>query len=152
MFKNGGWFPIFLVVILLTSVGGNIYMVMRATNDPAFAVEPDYYRKAVEWDKVQAEQEKSDALGWHVLVDARQDELRIRLTDRLGRPVDGATVEVEAFANARASQRIVGRLVPKGLGVYVLQRPFDRSGLWEYRLAAVRDQERFTHVAQKELP
>lgn len=152
MFKNGAWFAYLLVITLLTSVGGNIYMVMTATDDPGFAVEPDYYKKAVDWDRLQAERAASEALGWNVVVDARADELRIRLTDRLGRPIDGATVEVDAFPNARASQRVKGFLIPKGRGVYVLERPFERSGLWEYRLAAEVDDQRFMHVAQKELP
>ena len=150
--KKFYWFPYLLAVILATSVGGNIYMVMRAANDPGFAVEPDYYNKAVEWDRLQAEKAASEALGWSVVLDAREDELRIRLADRLGRPIDGATVEVVAFPNARASQRIMGYMVPKGRGVYVLERAFERSGLWEYRLAAVVDDQRFTHVAQEELP
>ena len=152
MFKNGTWFPYMLVAILVISVAGNIYMVMTATNDPSFAVEPDYYKKAVEWDRLQAEKAASEALGWNMLVDARTDELRIRLTDRLGRPIDGATVDVEAFPNARASQRVRGYMVPKGRGVYVLEHAFDQKGLWEYRLAAVVDEKRFTQVSQKELP
>ena len=152
MFKNGTWFPYMLVAILLISVGGNIYMVMRATNDPSFAVEPDYYNKAVNWDQIQAEKAASEALGWNVVLDARQEELRIRLTDRLGRPIDGATVEVEAFPNARASHRVMGVMVPKGRGVYVLERPFARPGVWEYRLAAVVDDKRFVHRSQEELP
>ncbi len=152
MFKNGTWFAYMLVAILLISVAGNIYMVMTAANDPSFAVEPDYYKKAVQWDRLQAEKAASDALGWHIVVDARPDELRIRLTDRLGRPIDGATVEVDAFPNARASQRVRGYMIPKGRGVYVFERDFAENGLWEYRLAAVVDEQRFMHVSKKELP
>lgn len=152
MLKNGAWFPWMLVAILLVSVGANIYLVVRATNDPSFAIEPDYYAKAVEWDRIQDEKAASEALGWKMVVDARPDELRVRLTDRLGRPIDDAVVEVEAFHNARASQRIVGALAPLGQGVYRLEYPFERSGLWEYRLSARRDELEFAHVARKELP
>ncbi len=152
MFKDGKWFPYLLVTILVASVGGNIYMVMIATDDPGFAVEENYYQQAVEWDRLQAERAASDALGWNVVVDARHEELRIQLTDRLGRPIEEADVDVEAFANARARHRIRGRMVEMGRGVYVLERSFERSGIWEYRLAAVRGEERFLHTTQQELP
>lgn len=151
MFKNGTWFAYLIVAILVGSVGFDIWMVTRATNDPSFAVEPDYYQKAVNWDQLQAEKAASEALGWTMVVDARRDELRIRLTDRLGRTIDGATVEVEAFANDRASNRIRGFMIPKGGGVYILKESFDRAGLWEYRLAAIVDDKKFTHVTQEEL-
>ena len=151
MFKNGLWFPYLLVAILVGSVAGNIYMVTTAANDPAFAIEPDYYQKAVDWDRLQAEKAASDALGWHVVVDARFDGLRIRLNDRWGRPVTAAVVDVEAFPNARAQYRVRGRMADRGEGVYVFERPFDRPGIWEYRLTAVRDGDRFLHTTKTEL-
>ncbi len=152
MAKQRAWFPYMLVAFLLISMGGNIYMVARAATDPSFAVEPDYYRKAVDWDRRQAQQAASDALGWTIVLDARQDELRVQLRDRFGRPIDGAMVRVEAFANARAQHRSKGTMVPKGHGVYVLSRPFARSGLWEYRLAAVVNEKRFMYRTQRVLP
>lgn len=152
MFKDGKWFPWMLVAILLVSVGANIYLIVRAHSDPSFAVEPDYYAKAVDWDRLQEERAQSEALGWDVVVDARHTELRIRLTDRLGRPIDGAVVEVEAFHNARAAERVRGVMLPRGKGVYVLEHDFERSGLWEYRLAAIQADRQFKHVARQELP
>mgnify|MGYP003564585753 CR=1 FL=1 len=150
--KNGAWFPWMLVALLLVSVGANVYLIVRALNDPSFAVEPDYYQKAVDWDRLQQEKAASDALGWNVIVDARHTELRVRLLDRLGRPIEDAVVEVDAFHNARAADRIRGTMVPRGEGVYVLEAPFERRGIWEFRLAAVRDDRRFTHTTQEELP
>lgn len=147
--KNGTFFPYMLVGLLLLSVGSNVYLVIRATSDPSFAIEPDYYSKAVRWDELQAERAASRDLGWKIQVVARRDQLRIALRDSLGRPIDGAQVEVEAFHNARANDRIREKLVPKGLGVYVLNRTFHRLGVWEYRLAALLDKQKFVHVTQE---
>lgn len=149
--KNGAWFPYLLTALLLISVGSNIYLVIRATNDPSFAVEPDYYQKAVGWDDKQAAQAQSDALGWQVELDAELQGLTVHLRDRLGRPIADAEVRVEAFHNARAQERIRGQLVSQGDGTYVWERDFARPGIWEYRLAAQRDDDRFVHVAQEEL-
>lgn len=151
MLKNGAWFPYLIIGLLLLSVGSNVYLLVRATNDPSFAVEPDYYEKAVHWDDHQAARAASDKLGWKIRVDARREMLRIELRDALGRPIDGAEVEVIAFHNARAAERINGLMLPRGRGVYVLERPFARAGIWEYRLAAVLEDKTFLHVTKEEL-
>ncbi|NJK89058.1 MAG: hypothetical protein HC923_06405 [Myxococcales bacterium] len=150
--KDGRWFPLMLAAILLTSVGANIYLIVRATNDPSFAVEPDYYQKAVNWDRAKAERSASDALGWQMELNADTTSLRISLRDRLGRPIDGAFVEVEAFHNARANERLRGKLLPVGRGEYVLDQRFERAGLWEFRVAASVDDQRYVHVAQEDVP
>ena len=149
--KSLHWFPFFLGALLLTSVGANVFLVVRGHDDPAFAVEPDYYDKAVHWDERQAARRASDELGWRIEVDASRDGVQIELADALGRPVEGAQVEVEAFHNARASQRLRARLAPEAPGRYVLARRFERPGLWELRLSAIRDGDRFLHTAREEL-
>jgi nitrogen fixation protein FixH len=152
LIERGLWFPLMLVGLLLVSVGANIYLIVRATNDPSFAVEPDYYAKAVAWDELQAERARSEELGWAMSVAAGHDALEVELRDALGRPVDGAEVEVVAFHNARASERIEARLRPRGRGIYEVERSFPRPGLWEYRFTAVRGDDKFLHVTQEELP
>ncbi|MEL6188604.1 MAG: FixH family protein [Myxococcota bacterium] len=150
--KNGAWFPYFLIALLLVSVGSNIYLIVRANSDPNFAVEPDYYAKAVDWDASQAARADSEALGWRVAVEATRTGLAVEIRDALGRPVQGADVRLEAFPNAFARERMHAELVEDDRGRYVLRRPFPRSGIWEYRLAAVRGDDTFLHVAREELP
>jgi nitrogen fixation protein FixH len=149
--KDGAWFPYMLVGFLLISVGANIYLVIRATNDPSFAVEPDYYAKAVDWDELQAQRVASERLGWEAAITLGAGELTVTLTDRAGIPVDDARVEVEVFHNARAQDRIIEQLEPVGPGRYTLTRTFARSGLWEIRLSAVRDADRFVYTTMEEL-
>lgn len=150
--KSGEWFPYMLVGLLMISVGSNVYLFIRATNDPSFAVEPNYYDKAVRWDETQEVRAKSEALGWHAELRAEPSSLELILSDAFGRPVVGAEVEVVAFHNARANERIRAELVEQEEGRYLLVRAFPRPGLWEYRLAAVRDEDTFVHVTQQELP
>ncbi len=149
--KDGAWFPYMLVALLSASVIANILLIIRANSDPSFAVEPNYYQKAVDWDQTQAELRASEQLGWNMTVEARRAELRVQLSDRYGRPIDGATVAVEAFHNARANERVNEHLVPIGGGVYVLEHSFDRRGIWEMRLAAAVNDKKFTHVVKEEI-
>ncbi len=151
--RNGGWFPLFLVSLLLVSVGANIYLMIRATNDPSFAIEPDYYAKAVAWDDLQAERAASEALGWSLSVEPVATGIRARLTDALSRPIDGAQLALEAFPNAKASERTAAILLPRGGGTYELPRVLGRGTgtLWELRFVATLDSKKFLHVTRLEL-
>ena len=51
-----GW-PIGVATILASTVVANIIVMQIANDDPSFAVEPDYYRKAVNFDATMAEVE-----------------------------------------------------------------------------------------------
>lgn len=150
--NDGRWFPYFLVALLLVSVGSNLYLIVRANSDPSFAVEPDYYAKAVAWDESQAVRAASDSLGWRVEVAAEHEGFEVRIRDALGRPVRGAQVQLEAFPNAFARERIEVILHEGEAGRYFVRRSFSRSGIWEYRLAALRDDDTFLHVTREELP
>lgn len=149
--KNGAWFPYMLIALLLISVGANVYLLVRATNDPSFAVEPDYYQKAVDWDEHQEARVASERLGWSAEVEASRDGVLVRLEDAAGIPVEGAKVDVVAFHNARAGDRRRARLSEEGKGVYRMDGPFERPGLWEIRISAVRDQDYFSLVRKEDL-
>ena len=74
------------------------------------------------------------------------------MVDGEGAPVEGASVSVEAFPIARASwiERI--DLASRGQGFYSGACRLSRGGLWEFRVTAVRGDDRFTHTETKEFP
>lgn len=151
MLKDGRIWPFIIVALLSLSVGANIILLIKATTDPAFAVERDYYQKAVDFDEIQAAQGRSDALGWTVAVQADREVLKVHLVDQAGAPISDAQVAVEAFHNARAANIISGELTSKGEGLYAFSGPFSRPGIWEYRLVAARGDDRFTETVRREL-
>ncbi|MEL6544011.1 MAG: FixH family protein [Myxococcota bacterium] len=71
---NGNHWPWLLAGLLLSGVAMNIAMVLRASNDPSFAVEEDYYQKAVNWDEYREQLRKSEALGWQFTLNPSLDE------------------------------------------------------------------------------
>src|SRR5512136_3054494 len=108
--KRGWYWPFLLVGLLAAGVGANVYFLARAVGDPSFAVEPDYYAKAVAWDAHQAQARENADLGWSVTIDVAPADLATgrarvvaKLVDRDGRAVPGASVGLEAFHNARAA-------------------------------------------------
>ena len=148
-----------LVIALLAGQGCLLLvMVLLATADRSFAVEPDYYQKGLRWNEIAAQRHRNTQLGWAVSLafgdpaGALGDrEVRCTLSDREGRLLDGAEVEVIAFAHSRGSRREQMTLEPAGGGVYCGKMRFARKGRWEFRLTVRRGPETFTHTERRDV-
>jgi nitrogen fixation protein FixH len=147
--NTGRWWPLAIGFVLVLTVLANVAVYWTANHDPSFAVEPDYYRRAVEWDSTVAHERRSAALGWRV--DARlsppeggQATLHVQLRSRDGAPLDSADVRAEASHNARGAELFEVRLVEDGAGEYAGSIPSTRQGLWRVELSAVHGTDDFT--------
>ena len=148
MKKGMGW-PIGVAVILGATIVANIVVMRIANDDPAFAIEPDYYKKAVAFDSTLATERESLALGWtatSTLVMSEGDgesTLTVVLDDAQHQPVRGATVTVVALANSRANDRHAASLHEVAPGRYASAVATRVAGQWEVRIDAVRGAEHF---------
>jgi len=149
--KRGAHWPFLLAGLLAAGVGANVYLLVRASTDPSFSVEPDYYAKAVAWDAHAAQLRKNADLGWTADLSTGAAGVVVRLSDREGRPVAGARVDLEAFPLARGNQVVNGSLLETADHGYRADLPIKRPGLWEFRLTAVRDADAFTAVVQQDV-
>ncbi len=127
-------------------------VVYLATSNPSYAVEEDYYSKALAWDAGRAQDRVNTSLGWRVEIavepvsaPGRQPEVVATLVDRDGLAVESAAVSLEAFHNARAADVLHADLLPEGGGRYRAALPMRRNGLWELRLSADVGSHHFTH-------
>ena len=158
MRSEGRHWPLILAGLLLGGVGANIALMLVATGDASFAVEPNYYAKAVAWDETMAQEAKNAALGWGVAVTLDRApvpgkvELAARITDRAGAPISGASVSVEAFHSSRARRVFTAPLLPAADGRYAVTLPLERPGLWEIRVRIERGPEVFTRTVMQDLP
>ncbi len=146
-------FPVGLLGILV-SVQAVLFSLSR--NDPSFAVEPEYYQKAVSWDK-QVEQRAHNArLGWQPAVEFTTKDgapaLQVTLTDATGAPVADAAVGAIAFPNARASAIQTPPFRQTTAGTYVAPLNVVIPGAWEVRLTASHADSTFTHTARLDVP
>jgi hypothetical protein len=132
-------------------------MASIATRDPGFALERDYYQKAVTYDRVIAQRGENARLGWLLQTElgaAAPDgstPLSVRVRDAAG-PVVGARVSVEAIRNAAAQRPLDATLAERAPGEYAGNLAFARGGLWELRLVVERGRERFTAVERRDVP
>lgn len=142
------FFPIGLLAIL---VSVQLVLFTLSRNDPSFAVEPDYYQKAVGWDDQQEQRQVNVELGWRaatVLHQTPTPELRVQLLDRAAQPVTGARVTAVAFPNARAALVQNLTLQEQETGTYTAPVQLVHPGEWEIRLNVTRGSETFTDVAR----
>jgi hypothetical protein len=154
--KRGAGWPIAVALVLALTVGANIWVAVVASNDPSFAIEPDYYRKAVAWDSAMAQSTENRRLGWRVesSLDAYTRNggttLRVQLLDSTGAPIRGATVNVAALYNARAGHVLNTSMTADSPSGYAAHLAVAHRGSWELRFDIHRGAERYTSVARVE--
>lgn len=152
--------------VVLGLLGGHVVFIMvaitLATGDQSFAVVPDYYKKAVDYDQRKAELAESDSLGWRAelqpaaLVDALGErEVVVVLRDESGASVTGAAVRVSCYHYARAGEPIAFDLQEVLPGQYVGRARLAREGFWQFELLArqgesayVREFKQFVNQAE----
>ena len=149
------WVPAGLLAIMLLGLGTLAYI---AIDDPGFALEPNYYEKAVQWDRSLAEARESHALGFrieptHALLLGADGVIEVELTlrDRLGSAVSGAELSLEAFPNAAAQKIERHKLRETSPGTYRTQLRGGGSGLWELRCKVSYGTARFQQVLRLEV-
>jgi len=143
--------PAFVVGILSVSLTVCAITVVAATSDPSYAVESDYYEKAISWDESARLRAESEALGWSAVVAVTEPEagaraLEVRLCLADGSPADGAAIRALAFHHARRGEAREIELEPVGGGgggVYRGALGPGRAGLWQVRLRAERGPDLF---------
>lgn len=143
------------VALLLASTLGVGSMASIAARDPGFALEKDYYARAVHWDGEQAQQAENLRLRYELSVEPVLApggvELLVRLAEPSGQPLSGAALRAEAFANARSADRRELVFVESAPGAYRATVPAPRAGLWELRFVATRGSDRFSQTVRQEL-
>jgi nitrogen fixation protein FixH len=156
---NKTWVWIAIVgVLAVVVVAANLILAWVAVSDPSFAVEEDYYQKAMAWDEKRAQDRRNAELGWTLEFEMAQRhaadgtlELSARLRDAAGEGLTGVRIGVEAFHNARASHVLHATLSHGDGGLYSAPLAIYRPGLWEFRFEAQRGDQRFTHVEVREV-
>lgn len=140
--------------VVLGLLGGHVTFVVLAitfaTGDRSFAVVPDYYQKAVDFDEHKAALEASDKLGWQIGLEPSAEAdvygnrvLVLRLTDAQGQPVRKAAVRVSCYHLADAGRSMEIELVESLPGQYVGSARVSREGFYQFDVSAIRGEERY---------
>lgn len=148
--KQGMGWPIGITIILGATVAANLWVMRVANDDPSFAIEPDYYRKAVQFDSTMAQERANLSLGWAArstiapIAPDEATELAVALLDAQAAPLSGARVAVMARFNARANDTLTAVLTEAAPGHYRTTLPIRHPGEWEVRVDASKGGARFS--------
>jgi hypothetical protein len=138
------------VVLLGTLTGGLGIVAYVATRDPSFAIERDYYKKAVDYDQLRAQDETNEKLGWRLDVKARTAgstiQLDAKVDDAHGKAVKDAEIQVEAFPISRSANVTTTRFASG-----TAQLPLVTTGLWELRFTVDAHEKRFTQTVRRDI-
>lgn len=123
-------------------------LITRAGGTAGLGLEPDYYRRALEWDRLKREEAQSAALGWgcELELKAGADGLTVRLMGADGGAIAGADISGEAFPHRAASRRAGLRFgaVTGAQGSYFAEIPGGVGpGRWRVSIVAERGAQRF---------
>jgi hypothetical protein len=139
------------VALLVSSALGVGSMALVAIRDPHFATEPDYFQKAIGWERTQAQAAVNQRLGYLLTAPATLaiDEqgnatMELALRDRLGQPVSGARLVGNAFANAYSGATVSLVFEERRAGHYLTKLRVAHSGQWVFQISGVAGDERFT--------
>lgn len=154
--KKGMQWPIGVAAVLALTVAANIYVMVRANDDPSVAIARDYYQRAVRFDADLALRRRSARLGWRVSLEAARTSsaeatVTAVLVDSTGTPIRGAIVRIAAHAVARSNDVFTATATPAG-DRYSAALPVNRGGLWDLDLEAVRGSDRFVATQRLDLP
>jgi nitrogen fixation protein FixH len=141
-------------------LGGHIVFIILAitlaTGDRSFAVVPDYYQKAVDWDQRQADLTASDDLGWQVdltpseqVDDPGKRRVVVSARDGAGQPIAGATARLHYYHLARAGEHRSAELAEVLPGQYTAELPMSAQGRWSLEIELQRGTERYVESIQR---
>ena len=131
-----GWTTFILFFFFLQAILWTTAITLTAS-DRSHAVVTDYEQQAHRWDELQRQRAASRRLGWTADVEWEQTlpgepaPFVLQLKDRAGQPVNGATIQLELFHLAEASQRSSVRLTELGDGRYRGTLESARPGRWQ---------------------
>ncbi len=124
--KRHLFWPVFILSLIGIHIVSVVTMVVVATHDRSFAVEPDFYQKGLHYEQTLDQRRENARLGWTAKLEVGRPlsgsnvrNVVCRLSDRDEKPLDDAKIDMVAFAHLREPCQILRpaaarqRLVPR---------------------------------------
>lgn len=149
--KDWTW-PAAIIGLILFGMTMTFGLLFASRVDGGPEVIPDYYDKAVAWDKAAATRTASNALGWTAEVEhVETGRLSVGLRDASGKPITGIDGRITLTRpHLAAFSEVIPFRVDTTRADVNLPVTARGSGLWDVRIEANRNGERFLHVLRRE--
>jgi len=114
--KGYGW-PLFVIVLLVSSVGMMGLVVMAAKSDGGAQVVDNYYRDAVQWDSLANARNAASQLGWTAILEVSSGN----------QGITGVITLADSSNTALTGQQAIVRLTRPQLADVVAESPAQES-------------------------
>jgi nitrogen fixation protein FixH len=137
------WIPMLFIAGFLVVIGVNGVLIFFAEDTFSGLETESAYERGLSYNKALAAQAAQDQLGWQYQA-AISDEtggqrtLRVRMTDRDGRPLPDLTLEAHLIRPSNDGMDMMVRPLAAGDGSYVAAFTLPAPGQWDLRLVARR--------------
>jgi hypothetical protein len=153
--KQGGFsiWPVIIISLLGLNMTICAITVYAATRNPAaVTVEPDYYRKAVEWDSSRQIWSKPEEAGWDLTASARIEDdrglIHLMISGRASQVGLHALVFHRLQPDVRTEIMLVRTGVDEDSSVYSGVLPSTRIGLWDLEIRDESEHVRFVRTVE----
>jgi hypothetical protein len=144
------------VVFLGLSVTTAVTTVTLAVAGRPIGAEPDYYEKAIAWDRHREQTATNDRLRWTVspVFSSTEDgspKLTLSVNDKYGNSIDASSLSLEAIPVKNADRRETleaRRIAPGTFETTLAQR---LAGQWEFRVTVVAEKGTYTDSFRRTL-
>lgn len=133
-----GFWPRLLFLLALLFVGITGWSIYRATTRVSAVTDAGYYSHGLKYNHTRVEQQAAESLGWTLSTALEDRRLQVRLHDRDGNAVAGASGDVTLYA-VRSGNPTILPLVELAPGHYTTRLPAELRGEITARLQLVRD-------------
>jgi nitrogen fixation protein FixH len=143
--KGRAWlWPTIIIVSLTLHTVVMLGVVVIASRDSTFRVDPDYFRRDFNFDQKKAQLEASRKLGWRVHLTGTASQFAIDLRDNNGQPISDATITIRYFHNAAARDvKDLSLSATTDPGIYHGAIALNRTGFYTIDTLIVRGDQRF---------
>lgn len=142
-------FVIFWLVILITVLAVNFFMVSMAIVTNPGLVNNNPYKHGVNYEKVLEERKAQALLGWKLevvwpeLKEGKPATVQISVTDKTSAPISAERVELYAYRPSDLKEDFVLRLRPSDkAGVFTAEVTFAKKGHWDWVAEAQLGQDK----------
>jgi nitrogen fixation protein FixH len=145
------WFPWAIAASMAMVVAVNVALAYFAVTSSTGLVTEHPFEAGTGYNAVLSEAAAEDALGWHAKLAVSSSagssrHLEVRLHDRAGAPLDGATVTARLERPVEPVPPVPASLTESASGSYGVDLPALRPGQWEVRLVVRRGAELYQYA------
>jgi hypothetical protein len=141
------------VLLLGCSVTIGAMTVLSAVVGHPLGMEPNYDRKAANWESERTQRALNERLNWVVTPELHSNgvhrSISLRIEDKYAARVEASLVQVECIPVRDAERRQVIELPRRDSGIFAGEFDSPLGGQWEFRLTVERDGLKYTDAFRR---